>query len=331
VLTDVSVTRRELAESAASLEADIARRLNGPRSARGLRKRVARHDPELVRVWGRIRESLADLELLLGRTEPTVGGAERELDTILRSAPNQADEWTLEFARGLDHALRAVVPLFADVAYLRASLGAAKTSERLAKSVGGDRAKELRRLLMSDEPSPDDVAEIAFGLRRVAQDRANKRRKDHARLAVREALLRQMLLPLLALVVAVSVVLAVAGESTGWFVVVGAATGALGSMLSGSFRLRDELRRLTDLRAFRPALWVQPLLGAAAGLFAFLVVRADVLRVPSQSPGSSLTAYGVYGFLAGFSEPFLLGIVKRLAAEPDQAKTTREDGGQTHV
>lgn len=312
----VATSRLTLADSVADLESDLARRLNTPSSRRRFWLLASRVDPEVVRVWGRIQESLSDLALLLVRTNVAQHGADAKLASLLRSKPVDREQWTLAFARSFDHALRAVVPLFADEAYLRSTILTAKTSKRLQKSFGAERAKQIERLVENGELDSRKVETLAFALRRVALDRANKRRKDHARTAVRSELLKRMLGPLLIMVAITTFVFAKADDGKAWSVVVALTSGALGSILSGSFRLRDEVTRLTDLRAFSPGVWVQPLLGAAAGLFAFLIVRAGLLRLPSTADVASVTGYGVYGFLAGFSEPFLLGIVKRLSADP---------------
>ena len=267
---------------------------------------------------------------MLRQPDTAIPGAEAELDLHLRSAPSPDDRWGLEFARRFDHALRATVPLFGNPVYLRATFGTAKTRRRLVESIGEERAKDVLHALEAERLSPDAAVELALHLRSIALDRANSRRQNHAKMALRGALLESMLPPLLVLVVANAIVLAVAGHTRGWFIAVAALTGALGSVLSGSFRLRDDLRRLTDLRAFRPAIWLQPLLGAASGLFASLVVLADVVRIPTDSSTPDLTAYGIFGFLAGFSEPFLLGIVKRLSEEPGPVASApaKKKGGQ---
>jgi hypothetical protein len=305
-----------LAQSVAALEADLLRRLNAARP-----RFQRRTDPEIVRVWGRIRDELAEIQLLLARTQTALPGAVTELENLLATRPDSELPWTLAFARGFDHSLRTVVPLFADPAYLRAAIGTRKIKKRFADAFGEKRLAAVEQTLGQDDPNPKEVAQIAFDLRTVFMHRANKRRKSHARLAIRAGTLWRMLIPLLLLVLTTGLLLAVARPTTTWFVLVAVFTAALGSVLSGFFKLRDDLRRLTDLRAFRAALVVQPFVGAAAGLFAFLLVRADVLHVPTADSAPSFTPYGVYGFLAGFSEPFLLGVVRRLTPESDAAET----------
>jgi hypothetical protein len=300
--------------SVSALESDLFLRLNQPR--RWFRRRT---DPEVVRVWGRIREELGEIQVLLGRTRTAQSGAVRELEDLLATQPAKEDQWTLDFARRFDHSLRQIVPLFADSAYLRAAFRTNKTKKRFVEAFGEDRFTAVERTLEQDDLTLEELAQIAVELRMAWVHRANERRKSHAKIDVRASLLRRMLILLLVVVSSSVVVLAVAKETTAWFVLVAVCTGALGSILSGFFNLRDDVHRLTDLRAFRTALFVQPFVGAAAGLFAFLLVRADVLHVPSADPGPAFTPYGLYGFLAGFSEPFLIGAARRLASEPDAA------------
>src|SRR5262249_51515228 len=112
-----------------------------------------------------------------------------------------------------------------------------------------------------------------------------------------------------------------------WICLLPTCAGALGSMLSGILNLRG-LRRLTDLRVFEIGMVVQPLIGAAAGLFLFLLIESGVLsgvlglpRTENKTGEGSIL--GTYGFIAGFSEPFLLGIVRRVAGAAEENAESR--------
>jgi hypothetical protein len=98
---------------------------------------------------------------------------------------------------------------------------------------------------------------------------------------------------------------------------VAALAGALGSTLSGVLRLRDQLLRMDELRAFRPAMIVQPLVGASAGALVFLLLASRAFSLGSLDP-EAWPSPGVLGFAAGFSEPFFLGLVDRVAGLPEQ-------------
>ena len=61
---------------------------------------------------------------------------------------------------------------------------------------------------------------------------------------------------------------------------------------------------------------VQPLIGACAGLILFLVLRTHAFSLGGLSDG--LDGRGIVAFAAGFSEPFFVGIVQRVAVVPDK-------------
>ena len=104
------------------------------------------------------------------------------------------------------------------------------------------------------------------------------------------------------------------GSSTGWKgTVLAAVAGAVGSLMSGAARLR-ELRTITQLRLLRMGIWVQVVIGAAIGLFISLVIQSGLVGFPGVTQSNERLAAGVYGFVGGFSEPFFLGVVRRLAA-----------------
>lgn len=310
-LPEPTLVLKTLGQRVGELKADLSRRLNERRARFGRRA-----DPEIVRVWGRIIDELAEIQLLLARAEKVQPGAVSALESLLATQPEAGRPWTLDFARTFDHSLRELVPLFADATYLRGAFGSKNIRKRFEQAFGEQRLADVDKCLREALCKPEHIETITAELRTVSLYRANDQRKDHARLAIRAATLRWMLMLLLLLVLGTGAVLAWAGDTTGSFVLVAASTGALGSVLSGFFRLRDDLHRLSDLRAFGAVLFVQPLVGAAAGLFAFLAVDAGVLDIPTSGSAPSYTPYGVYGFIAGFSEPFLLGVVKRLT--PDE-------------
>jgi hypothetical protein len=96
-----------------------------------------------------------------------------------------------------------------------------------------------------------------------------------------------------------------------------ACAGGLGSTLSGIFKVRDQLVRLEELRSFGPAMRVQPLIGACAGLIVFLALQSHAVSLGSTA-SSGWAGKGLLAFAAGFSEPFFLGIVQRVAVVPDR-------------
>jgi hypothetical protein len=93
--------------------------------------------------------------------------------------------------------------------------------------------------------------------------------------------------------------------------VLAALAGAVGATLSGAFKLRDQAPRVSDMRVFWYAFAVQPLIGAVAGLFLLLVVLSGIVKIADT--GNVWATRGVVAFVAGFSEPFLLKTVGRIA------------------
>lgn len=90
-----------------------------------------------------------------------------------------------------------------------------------------------------------------------------------------------------------------------------ALAGAVGATLSGAFKLRDQAPRVSDMRVFWGAFAVQPLVGAVAGLFLLLVLLSGIVKLADN--GNEWATRGAIAFVAGFSEPFLLKTVGRIA------------------
>ncbi|RKH48152.1 hypothetical protein [Corallococcus sicarius] len=128
------------------------------------------------------------------------------------------------------------------------------------------------------------------------------------------------------------VVLGLAGVMTVWegkpfacpvntFLLTAMAAGALGSVLGGVYTLRDEIMSIRQLRAFWPVLTAQPFVGATAAMLLFAVLTSGLIKVANLDVESfTWQHHTVFGFLAGFSEPFFLGVVKRVAGLADEKK-----------
>ena len=105
------------------------------------------------------------------------------------------------------------------------------------------------------------------------------------------------------------------------------AAGAVGALMSGTLKLRDTISHINDLRAFRPAIVVQPLLGVASALLMLLALETRVFTVGVETP--AWAARGLVGFVAGFAEPLVLRIIDRVAnlaekATQETAQSTSE-------
>jgi hypothetical protein len=47
------------------------------------------------------------------------------------------------------------------------------------------------------------------------------------------------------------------------------------------------------------------------------ILLGEVIKLPGGDPNSSWAVLAAYGFVAGFSEPFWLGVVRKIAAGTD--------------
>jgi hypothetical protein len=90
-------------------------------------------------------------------------------------------------------------------------------------------------------------------------------------------------------------------------------SGMLGAGISGLRRLRDEFLRLADMEAFPPAYLAQLVIGAGFGLVALWLNDVGVLPNLPKAAAAPSASVAVYAFLAGFSEPFVIGVIGRLA------------------
>ncbi len=81
------------------------------------------------------------------------------------------------------------------------------------------------------------------------------------------------------------------------------------------------LIELDDLRSFWPAMRVQPLIGATAGLVTLFVLETGAVELGARQT-ASWAALALFTFVAGFSEPFFLGLVQRVAVIPDKQQSS---------
>jgi hypothetical protein len=163
--------------------------------------------------------------------------------------------------------------------------------------------------------------EAVRSLRKLYELRAEAGLERRAR-AAQKCRYLNALAPLLFLLLAgMSVAMGQDGREGVWrHVLLAASAGALGATLSGILRVRDRLVELDDLRSFWPAMRIQPLIGATAGLITLLALETGAVDVGSGSgEGASSAARALVTFAAGFSEPFFLGVVQRVAVVPDKA------------
>jgi hypothetical protein len=162
-----------------------------------------------------------------------------------------------------------------------------------------------------ETPSEKQLAEARNKLAALYRNRAMAYALSRARTMTKARSLLRVPLILLPVIVAVVVLADVVSKSTSWRDgALAAVAGALGASLSSGYALRDQLPRISQLRAFSYLLAAQAPLGAAAGLFLWLVVASGLVTVaPSDNP----LVRAAVAFVAGFSEPFVLSTVARIA------------------
>ena len=284
---------------------------------------------EHAKALGFVQQAVADARYFLGvvgRTAPSqLEAIHNELRGML--APRCT---TIDTAWDLYTGLRQQIVRMADAQYLLMLL---EHEQRRNTAEGkwhrwddhfGE--KSLDALIRRFRRSPDAAAcaEAANRLAYLYKQRAEAGRERRARAAEKcrfMTLLAPLLLCLIA-AVTVSADLASQGGAIWREILLAASAGALGSVLAGTLKLRDRLVELDDLRAFGATLRVQPLVGATMGIVVLVVLQGDLIRLGGDNvsvwPGRAVLA-----FLAGFSEPFFLRVVDRLAVIPDKTSTAQ--------
>jgi hypothetical protein len=156
-------------------------------------------------------------------------------------------------------------------------------------------------------------------LRKLYELRAEAGMERRARAAQKCRYLTLLIPILFALQVALAAAIYEVGGAGIWKrILLAASAGALGATLSGILRVRDRLVELDDLRSFWPAMRIQPLIGATAGLFTLLVLESEAIKPGGGGGPTPWAAAALFTFVAGFSEPFFLGLVRRVAVVPDK-------------
>lgn len=130
-----------------------------------------------------------------------------------------------------------------------------------------------------------------------------------------------------ALAVALIVVAGWVGDEATWREgLLVAIAGAVGATLAAVLKLRDQVARLGDLRTFWYTFPLQIPLGAVAGLFLWIVLESGLVEVGGG--GEDWAVASAVAFVAGFSEPFLLKTVDRIAGGAKDEPAKRPDTGE---
>jgi hypothetical protein len=251
-------------------------------------------------------------------------GVRKQVRDLLDLKTTQLDDADLH-----DHAdqLDELLPFIADECHLATKLAfeLARTDtieeRKLSDLFDPDRLGRLRSLSATQACStagnydPARHHEMAEALGELIRDRAEWLRHDRlmrslrARYLIRFGLLMAALLP-----AAVTVATLLSGSHAGVNLraqLLVMAMGALGSVIAALFTLRDVLTVVSFRQATR-MIWLQPLVGATFGLLTWYVLTGGILKV-SGSTATDWRVFATIALIAGFSEPFALGIVKRVS------------------
>lgn len=278
-------------------------------------------DPELRKLLSGIHAAIRDAERLTVESPDTFDDKARtRAATLLRVDPRRLGlDAALELVDGWDQLLIE----HGDERYVRDLLVLELARDRVDTTAttwtdvfGGAPTAEEAKLLATGAPlDAAQLVEARNQLTALYRARFTLYALTRARLALKAHHLWLLAPVLLALTIGFGIVLDVAGGDRDTIILAGLA-GAVGATLAGAFKLRDQISTINALRAFSPAIIVQPLIGAVAGLFLLLVLESEVIKLDWGGPDWATD--GALAFVAGFSEPFLLGVVNRVAEIGDQ-------------
>jgi hypothetical protein len=291
-------------------------------------------NPELKKALGYLQATVGEVRRLLALQPDNLTLCTPEVKARLRDLLDQPVALLrIDSAWELYSELKGMLPALGNTDYVASQLDheaeRGKDASRWHPWTRHFSAEELQRLRDNYErPDPDPslhrqaVTKLSFLYARRAEAGRERRAK-----AAQKCRYLNVLAPVL-LALQVGLVLAineVADETGIWKQIIVAGTaGALGATLAGTMKIRDDLRELDDLRSFWPAMRVQPLVGATAGLIVLLVIETGTLDVGGDS--GSWAGRALVAFAAGFSEPFFLGLVQRVAVIPDKGSPETREG-----
>jgi hypothetical protein len=310
-----------------------------------LRAGSTRREVERRGVLGELLDHLATMARLL----PTDGAVSSALEQRICGSLERVEHLLpvdtkasldRETARELPNELRCMLlELAADnrrLDYLQARLDEEQRREQLGSStlrwsdlLDPDELPVLRDALAQPDSSadakPGRIARRAVELLATlyqARNRAEREQRAHDR--VRDARLQwvtRWLLLLLASAAALLVLafsLAASSRQVEWLqdavrIALVLMVGGLGSALSGTRRLLGVALLRGELDRFQAAFRAQVLVGGTLGLVALLLYEVGSLPTFQAIRGfPDVVPVVIYAFLAGFSEPFVLGVVQGL-------------------
>jgi hypothetical protein len=277
----------------------------------------------LVDEIGETRRLLAQASSRVAKT------TERDVADLLRQG---VDSLTVDSAWELVGELKRANLRLGDRSYIAARLDYERSRNRAQSrwhSWGSHFSKKeldvLRKAYRESAPGRHVRSLAVDRLTFLYLMRAEAGRNRRAKAALKCAYLQRLALVLVALLVLLATTISLTAGEARAPVLLAACAGALGSTLSGIFAVRDELVRLDELRGFAPAMRVQPLVGACAGLFVLLALQSDIVSLGPTTEETWSTQV-LLAFAAGFSEPFFLGLVKRVTVLSEKAADAKAGG-----
>jgi hypothetical protein len=306
-----SVTPESFEETLDARAREVLARLALPAWRPGAR---APRNPEQRKSLERLHAALAEARRL--DREGKLDDAERR--TLLRTLdvepPNHPDAFG-QLLESVDQALvaagdEAYVCGLLEIEYARDEAERGGPVVTWSALYGTDALPASRRFRNGETASEDELREARRKLAVLFRARQSLYGLHRARAGMKA--IRLLSLGVVMAVVAGALVAAVAvaaEEADAWDGLLAAAAGALGATMSAAFKLRDQIPRLSVLRTFWYAFALQLALGAAAGLFLWLVLESGIVEV---GDGEGWAVTGAVAFAAGFSEPLLLKTVERI-------------------
>jgi hypothetical protein len=306
----------DLDQLAAGKAKEILALLSEPLWKIGWRRRPPPRDPEHRKLLRRLHAALIEVPRMAGAADARTRAAEL-LDFEPRSLGLDA---TAELVNAWDQLLIDHGP----EGFVRGLLAVEQVRD--ASGQGPTTWREVFGEPMPKGDSTDAWHAIDAGAALGTTDQAARRmlsvlyaargslyELDRARMMQKAYYLWRLVPVLLVLIVGLAVLVGTIDDGpSGQTIFAAALAGALGGAVSGTFKLRDQVSRIGQLRAFQPAIVVQPLLGAAAGLFLLAVLESRLIDI--DWGGQDWAEAAVFAFAAGFSEPFFLGVVSRITA-----------------
>jgi hypothetical protein len=312
----------------------------------GLRTGSTRREVERRGVLGELLDHLASMARLLPADDRIGSGLQLRIRGSLERIEQLLPVGTKaslnqETARELPNEVRCILLELAAEAkrldYLRARLDEEQRRQQLGTSplfwsdvLDPDELPVLRDGLEQPDgggpgAGPDPIVRRAVELlATLYQARNRNEREQRARDRVRDARLQWVTRWLLLLLIPAAALLVLAFSLTGpngrvqWIgnavrIALVIVIGGLGGALSGTRRLLGVPLLRGELDRFQAAFRAQVLVGGTLGLVALLLFEVGSLPTFQAVRGfPEVVPVAIYAFLAGFSEPFVLGVVQGL-------------------